>query len=81
MNDDVLGRVQQLQGVAQEAGYSLATMALAWTLRQSNVSSAIIGASRPQQVEENAKAADVKLTDDVLTRIDEILSDTIQYTR
>jgi len=81
MKDDVLEKVQQLQGVAQEAGYSLAAMAIAWTLRQPNVSSAIIGASRPQQVEENAKAADVRLTDDVLKRVDEILGDTIQYAR
>ncbi len=81
MKDDVLEKVQQLQSVAQEAGYSLAAMAIAWTLRQPNVSSAIIGASRPQQVEENAKAADVRLTDDVLKRVDEILGDTIQYAR
>ncbi len=81
MKDEVLERVQQLQSLAQEAGYSLAAMAIAWTLRQPNVSSAIIGASRPQQVEENAKAADLKLTDDVLTRVDEILGDTVQYTR
>jgi len=81
MKDEVLEKVQQLQGVAQEAGYSLAAMALAWTLRQPNVSAAIIGASRPQQVEENAKAADITLTDDVLTRVDEILGDTVQYAR
>lgn len=75
MSDRTLEAVQKLQSVAQEAGYSLPELALAWTLRQPNVSSAIIGASRPEQVEQNAKAADITLSDDILQRIDEVLSD------
>ncbi len=73
MADRTLSAVQELQKLAQQSGYSLAQMSLAWILRQPNVSSAIIGASRPEQVAENVKASEIKLTDDVLTRIDEIL--------
>lgn len=81
MNDKTLTAVQHLQKLAQEAGYSLAQMALAWVLRKQIVSSAIIGASRPQQVEENAKASEITLSDDMLQRIDEILDGTISYSR
>ncbi len=81
MTDETLGAVQQLQAIAREGGYSLSQLALAWTLRQPDVSSAIIGASRPQQVEENAKAADITLSDDVLRRIDETLGDAARYVR
>jgi aryl-alcohol dehydrogenase-like predicted oxidoreductase len=79
MEDRTLEAVQRLQPIAQEGGYSLAQLALAWVLRQPHVSSAIIGATRPQQVEENAKAADVALSDDVLRRIDEALGDVVSY--
>jgi voltage-dependent potassium channel beta subunit len=81
LNDKVLTAVQSLQTLAQENGYSLPQMALAWVLRQPMVSAAIIGASRPQQVEENAKASDITLTEDVLWSIDAILGDVIQYSR
>jgi aryl-alcohol dehydrogenase-like predicted oxidoreductase len=79
LKPELLEAVQQLQGVAQEAGYSLAALALAWTLRLPNVDSAIIGASRPDQVKENVKAADIKLSDDLLKRVDEILGPYVQY--
>jgi aryl-alcohol dehydrogenase-like predicted oxidoreductase len=78
MSDETLSAVQELQGLAQESGYSLVHMALAWVLRQSNVSAAIIGASRPEQVVDNAQAADLRLSDDVLDRIDEILGPVVQ---
>jgi len=81
MRDDVLEAVQQLQGVAREAGYSLPQLALAWVLQQPNISSAIIGASRPQQVEENAKAAGVTLPGELMQRIDEVFSDMVVYER
>jgi aryl-alcohol dehydrogenase-like predicted oxidoreductase len=81
MNDRTLTAVQNLQKLAQEAGYTLAQMALAWVLRQPIVSSAIIGASRPQQVEENAKASEITLSNDILERIDEILGDVVSYYR
>jgi aryl-alcohol dehydrogenase-like predicted oxidoreductase len=78
MSDRTLEAVQRLQGVARDAGYSLPELALAWILRQPTVSSAIIGASRPEQVEQNAKAADITLSDDTLQRVDEALGDVVQ---
>jgi aryl-alcohol dehydrogenase-like predicted oxidoreductase len=81
MNDKVLTAVQNLQTLAQQNGYSLAQMALAWVLRKPIVSAAIIGATRPQQVEENAKASEITLSDDVLHHIDEILGDEVKYDR
>jgi aryl-alcohol dehydrogenase-like predicted oxidoreductase len=51
----------------------LSQLALAWILRQSNVASALIGASKPEQVEENVKAVDVQLSDEVIEKIEEIL--------
>ena len=73
MRDDVLERVQKLQPIADEAGLSLAQLAVAWVLQNPNVSSAIVGASRPEQVTENVKAAGVVLEDDLMKRIDEVL--------
>ncbi|MEV6991952.1 aldo/keto reductase family protein [Streptomyces sp. NPDC093228] len=73
MRDDVLTAVQQLKPLAAEAGLSLAQLAVAWVLQNSNVSAAIIGASRPEQVEENAKASGVVLEADLLARIEEVL--------
>jgi aryl-alcohol dehydrogenase-like predicted oxidoreductase len=73
MRDDVLEAVQRLIPVAEQAGLDMATMALAWCLRQENLASVIIGASRPQQVFDNAKAAGVKLSQDTLDAIDEAL--------
>jgi aryl-alcohol dehydrogenase-like predicted oxidoreductase len=73
LDDDVLGRVQKLQPVADEVGLSLAQLAVAWVLQNRNVSAAIIGASRPEQVTENVKAVGVTLEDGVLRAIDEIL--------
>ena len=73
MRDDVLERVQQLQPLAAEAGLTSAQLAVAWVLQNPNVSAAIVGASRPEQVAENAKAAGVKLDGDLLARIDAVL--------
>ncbi|AXB44142.1 aldo/keto reductase family protein [Amycolatopsis albispora] len=78
LNDDVLTRVQKLEPLAAEAGLSLAQLAVAWVLQNPNVASAIIGASRPEQVHENVKAAGVKLDADLLTKIDEILDGVIE---
>ncbi|NUR08324.1 MAG: aldo/keto reductase family protein [Nocardioidaceae bacterium] len=78
MTDDVLGRVQQLQPVADEAGLSMAQLAVAWVLQNPNVSSAIIGASRPEQVTENVKAAGVTLEPELLARTDEVLGDVVE---
>lgn len=73
VTEEKIGKVVALGGVAEELGLSVSQLALAWILRQGNVSSALIGASRPEQVEENVKASGVKLEEDVLTRIEEIL--------
>jgi aryl-alcohol dehydrogenase-like predicted oxidoreductase len=78
MNEEVLSAVEKLGSVASDAGLGMSQLALAWVLRQENVSSAIIGASRPEQVEDNAKAAGVRLSADVVSEIDGILKDVIQ---
>lgn len=67
-------RVRQLTPIAEELGINRAQLALAWTLRQPGVSSAIIGATRPEQVIENAAAADAELTPDVIDQIESILT-------
>lgn len=73
LNERVLTAVQKLLPIAKANGLSLATMALAWVLRQPNVSSAIIGATKPEQVEENAKASGVTLSAQTLKQIDDVL--------
>jgi aryl-alcohol dehydrogenase-like predicted oxidoreductase len=81
VSDDevLLERVQQLQTVAAGLNLSMAQLALAWVLREPNVASAIIGASRPQQVVDNAAASGVSLDDAALKQIDEILGDSVKY--
>jgi len=78
MKDDVLERVQRLRPVADQAGLSMAQLAVAWVLQNPNVSSAIIGASRPEQVTENVKAAGVRLEADLLAAIDEALDGVVE---
>ncbi|MFB9236194.1 aldo/keto reductase family protein [Plantactinospora siamensis] len=78
MTDEVLGAVQQLKPLAEQAGLSMAQLAVAWVLQNSNVSSAIIGASRPDQVVENVKAAGVKLEADLMKAIDDVLNPVVQ---
>jgi aryl-alcohol dehydrogenase-like predicted oxidoreductase len=73
-DDDVLEAVQKLEPIADQAGLTMAQLALAWVLRLPVVSSAIIGATRPEQVDDNAAAAGVKLSDDLLQAIDEALA-------
>jgi aryl-alcohol dehydrogenase-like predicted oxidoreductase len=78
LKDDVLERVQRLQPIADEAGLSLAQLAVAWVLQNDNVSAAIIGASRPEQVTENAKAAGVTLDAAALAAIDEVIDPVVE---
>jgi aryl-alcohol dehydrogenase-like predicted oxidoreductase len=78
MRDEVLTRVQELVPLAAEAGMTLTTLSLAWVLRNTNVSAAIVGASRPEQVVENAKAADVTLDDELVRRVDKILDPVVE---
>jgi aryl-alcohol dehydrogenase-like predicted oxidoreductase len=77
MTDDVLTRVQKLKPLAQEAGLTLAQLAVAWVLQNRNVSAAIVGASRPEQVRDNVKAAGVKLDPALLQRIDAVLGEAV----
>jgi aryl-alcohol dehydrogenase-like predicted oxidoreductase len=78
LDEDVLKRVAQLEPLAEQAGLSLAQLAVAWVLQNPNVASAIIGASRPEQVHENVKAAGKKLDADLLTAIDDALGDVVE---
>jgi aryl-alcohol dehydrogenase-like predicted oxidoreductase len=75
LTDETLTAVQRLVPIAEEAGLSMAQLAIAWVLRQPNVASAIVGASRPEQVHDNAAAAGVRLSLDTLQAIDEALGD------
>jgi aryl-alcohol dehydrogenase-like predicted oxidoreductase len=77
LDDEVLSRVQRLKPIAQEAGLSMAQLAVAWVLQNPSVSSAIVGATRPEQVHDNARAAGVKLQAAILRRIDEVLGDVV----
>ncbi|MEU3310338.1 aldo/keto reductase family protein [Nocardiopsis sp. NPDC055551] len=77
-DQEMLERVQELEPLAAEAGLSLSQLAVAWVLQNRNVSAAIIGASRPEQVESNVKAAGVKLDAALMARIDEVLGDSVR---
>ena len=79
MKDEVLEAVQKLQPIADEVGCSMSQLALAWVLRRQEVSSAIIGASRPEQVIQNVAAAEIKLSPDVLEAIDTALGAAVIY--
>jgi aryl-alcohol dehydrogenase-like predicted oxidoreductase len=72
--DDVLELVQQLSPVADALGISMPQLALAWALREPNLAAVIVGASRPEQVADNAAASGVELDDETLSRIDAILA-------
>ena len=73
LTDDMLDAVQRLRAVADAAGVTMSQLALAWVLSQDNVAAAIVGATRPEQVHENARAAGVTLGADTLDAIDDAL--------
>ena len=73
LRDDVLNAVADLKPIAREAGLTLAQLAVAWVLQNKNVSSAIIGATKPAQVKENVKASGVKLSPETMKSIDRVL--------
>lgn len=79
MREDVLEVTAKLERLAAEQGATLSQFALAWVLRQPNVSSAIIGSSRPQQIEENVKAIELTLSDDVLAQTEAILAEVSDF--
>ena len=76
-DDEVLERVQRLVPIAEGLGVTMAQLALAWVLRKDNVAAAIVGASRPEQVEENAGASGISLDDATLQAIDEAVADVV----
>jgi aryl-alcohol dehydrogenase-like predicted oxidoreductase len=73
LTDDLLTRVQELRPIADEAGLTLAQLAVAWVLQNPNVSAAIVGATRPDQVRENTGASGVRLDPGLMARIDAVL--------
>ncbi|MCW2762268.1 MAG: aldo/keto reductase, partial [Marmoricola sp.] len=78
MDDDVLERVQKLKPVADELGLTMAQLAVAWVLQNDNVAAALVGASRPEQVKENVKAAGVKIPAELMAKIDDALGDVVE---
>jgi aryl-alcohol dehydrogenase-like predicted oxidoreductase len=78
LTEALLLRVQELRPLAEQAGLTLAQFAVAWVLQNPNVSAAIVGASRPEQVRENVKASGVRLDPDLMRRIDDVLGPEIQ---
>jgi voltage-dependent potassium channel beta subunit len=74
ITDEKIAKVRKLEGIAGELDIAVGNLALAWILRKSNVASALVGASSPEQVTENAKASGIELGEDVLKRIEEILN-------
>ena len=78
LDENVLKRVAELEPLAADAGLSMAQLAVAWVLQNPNVASAIVGATRPEQVHDNVKAAGVKLEEGLLKQIDEALGGLVE---
>jgi aryl-alcohol dehydrogenase-like predicted oxidoreductase len=78
MQPEVLERVEKLKPIAQDLGVPLATLAVAWVLANPNVSAAIVGASRPEQLDDTVKAADLVLGRETLEMIDDALRDVVE---
>ena len=77
LDDDILTNVQKLRPVADELGLSMAQLAVAWVLQNPNVATAIVGASRPEQVAENVKASGVSIPAELMAAIDAALAPSI----
>jgi aryl-alcohol dehydrogenase-like predicted oxidoreductase len=78
MTDKILTRVQGLRQIADDAGISMATLAVAWVLQNENVAGAIVGASRPEQIADSVAASGLVLTPEVLAAVDEVLGDVVE---
>jgi aryl-alcohol dehydrogenase-like predicted oxidoreductase len=78
-SDHLLAAVAQLQPIAADLGLTMAQMALAWVLRRPEIASAIIGASRPEQIADNVRAVGVKLPAEVLERIDRAVGEVVVW--
>jgi aryl-alcohol dehydrogenase-like predicted oxidoreductase len=72
LDDETLERVQRLRPLADGLGITVTQLALAWVLRDENVAAALVGATRPEQIRENATAAEIELDADVLAKLDAI---------
>jgi aryl-alcohol dehydrogenase-like predicted oxidoreductase len=79
LRDEVLTPVQEYAELCRQAGYTPASVALAWVLQNENVSSAIIGASRPEQIAENVKALEIELEPDFVAAIEKVLAPTTLF--
>ena len=77
MKEPILKAVQKLAPIAAKVDLTLAQLAIAWVLQNPNVSSAIIGATKPSQIKENVKASGVKLEQSIMSEIDAVLKDVI----
>ncbi|HEU0100743.1 MAG TPA: aldo/keto reductase family protein [Mycobacteriales bacterium] len=77
LKDDLLERVQRLAPLAEQAGLSMAALAVAWVLQKDGVSAAIVGATRPEQLRDSVTAAGVRLEPELLTAVDEVLGDVV----
>ncbi|MER6912758.1 aldo/keto reductase family protein [Streptomyces sp. NPDC000594] len=80
LTDEVLDRVGRLRPIAAELGLTTAQLALAWVLHRPGVSAAVIGASRPEQITDNARAAEIRLADDALAAVEEALAPVVTWT-
>jgi aryl-alcohol dehydrogenase-like predicted oxidoreductase len=78
LRDDVLSGVRMMGPIADELNLTQAQLAIAWVLQNDNVAAALVGASRPEQVTANVKAAGVRIPPDALRRIDEALAGVIE---
>jgi aryl-alcohol dehydrogenase-like predicted oxidoreductase len=74
LNENILQKVESLEQIAEELGLKVSQLALAWVLRKDNIASALFGASRPEQVEENCSASGIILPENILNSIEEILN-------
>jgi aryl-alcohol dehydrogenase-like predicted oxidoreductase len=75
MTDERIEAVDRLRPIAEQEGLTLVELALAWVLRRSELASAIVGASRPEQVHANAKASGIELSSETVAAIDQALGD------
>ncbi|MGH3095646.1 MAG: aldo/keto reductase family protein [Streptosporangiales bacterium] len=78
LRDEILERVQRLRPLADKAGLTMAQLAIAWVLQRENVSAAIIGATKPEQVRDNVQATGVRLPTELLDQIDEALEPVVE---
>ena len=74
MTDEALTSIQKLKPLAESLGLTMAQFGLAWVLANPNVSSAIIGASKPEQIADNVKAVDAEIPYEIMQKVDQILS-------